>query len=118
MKINVSGHHVEISPAIKDYLDEKFAKIANHFSSLIALDVTITKEHGEFHVELRTKYEGASIATSGKDKVMYPAISKATKKLDAALAHRKGILKDNLHEKPNVSTPEIAHEIIQNMELN
>lgn len=117
MKINVSGHHVEVTPAINDHLDEKFAKIANRFSSLINLDVTITKEHGQFHVELRTKYEGAGVAASGNDKVMYPAINKAAKKLETALTHRKGVLKDNLHQKPEITSPEIAYEKVQEMEL-
>ena len=48
---------------------------------------------------------------------MYPALSKAAKKLDAALSHRKGHLKGKLHEKPTCTTPEIAHEIIQGMDL-
>ena len=118
MKINVSGHHVEVTSAIKQHLDEKFAKISNRFSSLISLDVTITKEHGEFNVEVRTKYEGAAVAASGHDKVMYPAINKASKKLETALTHRKGMLKDNLHQKPEVTSPDIAYEKVQELELN
>ncbi|MFQ3198707.1 MAG: putative sigma-54 modulation protein, partial [Paraglaciecola sp.] len=50
--------------------------------------------------------------------VMYPALAKAGKKLDAALKHRKGQLKEDLHKKPEVTTPDIAHEIIQEMDLS
>ncbi|WP_371192710.1 ribosome hibernation-promoting factor, HPF/YfiA family [Glaciecola sp. SC05] len=117
MKINVSGHHCDISQSLKDDIQTKFSKIASHFPTLIALDVFITKEHGEFSAEVATKYEGASVAVKGKNAVMYPAISQAVKKLNAALKHRKGQLKGDLHEKPTVTTPEIAHEIIQGMDL-
>lgn len=48
---------------------------------------------------------------------MYPAIKAAAKKLDAALKHRKGQLKADLHETPSCTTPAIAHEIIQEMDL-
>ena len=48
---------------------------------------------------------------------MYPAIANAAKKLDAALKHRKGQLKANLHSKPDLTTPEIAHEKVQEMNL-
>ena len=48
---------------------------------------------------------------------MYPAITSAAKKLDAALKHRKGQLKANLHSKPVSSSPDIAHEKIQEMNL-
>ena len=118
MKIKLSGHHVDITDAIKQYVEEKFSKISSHFPTLIALDVIIAKEHGAFEVELRTNYEGSKISASGKDEVMYPAIAKAAKKLDAALSHRKGHLKGKLHQKPVCTTPTIAHEIIQGMNLN
>lgn len=117
MKINLSGHHVDVTDSIKEHLDEKFSKIATHFPTLISLDVTISKEHGEYQVELRTNYEGSRVAASGKNDVMYPAIAAAKKKLEAALKHRKGQLKADKFEKPVSTTPEIAHEIVQEMKL-
>jgi ribosomal subunit interface protein len=117
MKINVSGHHCSISESVKDDIQQKFSKIASHFPNLIAIDIIVTKEHGEYSAEVSTKYEGTSIAVKGKDDVMYPAITQARKKLDTALKHRKGQLKGDLHQKPTVTTPEIAHEIIQDMDL-
>lgn len=117
MKINLSGHHVEVSDSIKEHLEEKFAKLANHFPTLIALDVIISKDHGQFQVELSTTYEGAKISTSDKNDVMFPCIASAGKKLDAALKHRKGQLKANLHSKPHGSHPDIAHEKVQEMNL-
>lgn len=118
MKINLSGHHVEVNDSIKEHLEEKFAKIASHFPTIITLDVIISKEHGQYQVELITTYEGSRISTSAKNDVMYPAISAAGKKLDSTLNHRKGQLKANLHSKPNTTTPDIAHERVQEMNLN
>lgn len=117
MKINLSGHHVEITPSIKTDIEEKFSKIANHFPTLISLDVIISKEHNKHQVEVTTNYEGGRISVKGIDDVMYPAIASGIKKLDAALKHRKGLLKANLHEKPQSTAPEIAHEKIQEMNL-
>ncbi|MEW6994546.1 ribosome-associated translation inhibitor RaiA [Colwelliaceae bacterium MEBiC 14330] len=117
MKINLSGHHVEVTDAIKEHIEEKFSKIANHFPTLIALDIIISKEHHKHQVELTTNYEGHRISAKGSDDVMYPAIAKAAKKLDAALKHRKGQLKANLHAKPETTTAEIAYEKVQEMKL-
>ncbi|ACA87575.1 MULTISPECIES: ribosome hibernation-promoting factor, HPF/YfiA family [Shewanella] len=117
MKINLSGHHVDVTDSIKEHVNDKFSKIATHFPSLISLDVIISKEHGEHQVELRTNYEGSRISASGTNEIMFPAIASAAKKLDAALKHRKGQLKADKHEKPVSTTPEIAHEIIQEMKL-
>jgi len=118
MKINLSGHHVEITSTVKEDIEEKFSKIATHFPSLIALEVIISKEHGKYHVELSTKYEGATVAASCTNDIMYPAISSAAKKLDAALKHRKGQLKANLHDKPLTTTPDIAYEKVQELNLS
>lgn len=117
MKINLSGHHVDVTDAVKNHVHEKFAKIANHFPSLLSLDIIVSKEHKQFYTEISTNYAGSRISVKGEDEVMYPAIAKASKKLDAALKHRKGQLKANKHQKPVSTTPPIAHEIIQEMEL-
>ena len=91
MKINLSGHHVEITASIREHIEEKFSKIANHFPTLIALDVIISKEHNKHQVELITNYEGGRISTKGVDDVMFPAIASAAKKLDAALKFLMGL---------------------------
>ena len=118
MKINLSGHHVEVTDSIKEHVEEKFVKLASHFPTIIAIDVILSKEHGEFQAELITNYEGSRISTSAKNAVMYPAIAAATKKLDSALNHRKGQLKANLHSKPDATSPDIAHEKVQEMNLS
>ena len=73
---------------LENMLTKKFAK-SPPISLSIALDIIIAKEHGEYQVELITNYEGSRISASGTDEVMYPTIKAASKKLDAALKHRK-----------------------------
>jgi len=118
MKINLSGHHVDVTDSIKEHINEKFLKIETHFPTLISLDIILSHEHHQHSVEIRTTYEGGRISVSANDSVMYPAIAIAAKKLDAALKHRKGLLKANLHSKPEVTAPEIAHEKVQEMNLS
>ncbi len=117
MKINLSGHHVDVTNSIKEHIEEKFIKVSNHFPTLISADVIISLEHGDHQVEITTNYEGSRISTTATDAVMYPAIASCIKKLDAALKHRKGQLKANLHSKPMPSAEEIAHEKVQEMRL-
>ncbi|GGI68393.1 ribosome hibernation-promoting factor, HPF/YfiA family [Shewanella gelidii] len=117
MKINLSGHHVDVTDSVKEHVAEKFSKIEKHFPSLISLDAIIAKDHKQYEVELTTNYEGVRVSARGCDDVMYPAIAQAAKKLDAALKHRKGQLKADLHQKPVSTAPEIAAEIVQEMDL-
>lgn len=118
MKINLSGHNVDVNASTTEHIEEKFQKIANHFPTLIAVDVIVSKEHDKFQMEIIANYEGGRISATANDGVLYPAIAGAIKKFDAALKHRKGQLKANLHEKPNITAPDIAHEKVQEMQLD
>lgn len=117
MKVNIQTHHVSISDDSRAEIEAKFNKISSHFPDLISCDIIITKQHNEHHVEVFTNYEGVRISAKAADKIMYPAISEALKKLDTGLKNRKGQLKAELHATPTSTKPEIASDIIQEMKL-
>lgn len=99
MKIRISGHHVEITEGIKQSIENKFAKISKHYPSIMALNSTITVETHQQKVEISTNYEGANISVKASDKKLYAAIASAAKKLQVALARRKGVLSAKFNEK-------------------
>jgi putative sigma-54 modulation protein len=102
MKIIISGHHVEITEGISQSVENKFAKVAKHFPSLMTLDVIITVEPNEQKLEVSTTYEGASVSVNAADKELYAAIASAASKLESALSHRKGILSAKQKKKYEV----------------
>ncbi|NMP17940.1 MULTISPECIES: ribosome-associated translation inhibitor RaiA [unclassified Thalassotalea] len=99
MRITISGHHVEVTEAITDVINSRFAKIANHFPSLMSLEVILKVDKNSQKIEAVTNYENMQIAVSAKDDDLYIAIGSCVKKMEAALQHRKGVLKANLHSK-------------------
>lgn len=99
MKILISGHHVEITEGIKQSIENKFAKISKHYPSIMALNSTITVEPNQQKVEITTNYEGTSINVKATDKKLYTAIASAAKKLQVALARRKGVLSAKINQK-------------------
>jgi ribosomal subunit interface protein len=117
MKVNVQTHHVSINDDSRSEIESKFKKIADHFPQLISSDIIITKEHGQYEVEVFTNYEGVRVSAKAGNSIMYPAISAAIKKLETGLGNRKGQLKSDLHAKPTSTKPEIASDIIQEMKL-
>ncbi|UJF16825.1 ribosome-associated translation inhibitor RaiA [Vibrio sp. SS-MA-C1-2] len=117
MKINIQNPHVAINEDTRKDIEGKFSKIISHFPDLVSSDIIISKEHNEHHVEVFTNYEGARISAKASDKVMYPAINAALKKLETGLHNRKGQLKADLHSKPTSTAPEIASDYIQDMKL-
>jgi len=99
MKIKISGHHVEITEGIKQSIENKFAKISKHYPSIMTLDSTITVEPHLQKLEVTTLYEGEQVTVNASDKQLYVAIAKVAKKLQSALAHRKGVLSAKLNNK-------------------
>lgn len=99
MKILISGHHVEITEGIKQSIENKFSKIAKHYPSIMSLNSTITVEPHQQKVEVSTSYEGVNVTVNASNKKLYAAIASAAKKLQVALARRKGVLSAKLHEK-------------------
>ena len=108
MKINISGHHVEVTDAITEVINSKFKKIANHFPSLMSLEAILTVDKNSQKIEVVTNYENQQVAVSAQDDDLYVAIGNSVKKMEAALQHRKGVLKANLHSKYNVPQSELV----------
>ena len=101
MKINISGHHVEITEGIKQSIENKFKKVAKHYPSLMSISSIITVEPHQQKLEVSTHYEGSDVSVKAS-KELYAAIASAAKKLEAALSHRKGVLAAKLHKKYQV----------------
>lgn len=99
MKILISGHHVEITEGIKQSIESKFAKISKHYPSILTLNSIITVEPHQQKVEVTTNYEGINVTVHASDKTLYTAIASAAKKLQVALARRKGVLSAKLNDK-------------------
>jgi len=102
MQIDISGHHVEITDAIRQSVIDKFSKVESHFPQLDALTVILEVEKHEQKVEARTQFLGAPVSVHASNGDMYVAIAASAKKMQAALKHRKGAVKSNFHEKPAV----------------
>ncbi len=102
MKITISGHHVEITDAIKQAIENKFNKVAKHFPDLMTIESIITVEPNQQKLEVTTFYEGSKVSVRASGKELYRAIAHAADKLHSALKHRKGMLSKKLHQKYQV----------------
>jgi putative sigma-54 modulation protein len=102
MKIELSGHHVDITDGIKEAVNTKFQKIQNHYPDIDTLSVIVTVERKEQKIEVSTNYLGTVVSVHASDSELYAAIASAVKKMESALSHRKGAVKAGRHEKPEL----------------
>lgn len=89
MQINISGHHVELTPAIKNYVNEKLNRLERHHDRITSTNVILSVD------KLRQKAE-ATVHVSGKDffaecesEDLYAAIDLLADKLDRQLIKYK-----------------------------
>ena len=60
MNLHLTGHHLEITPAIRNYVSSKLQRITHHFDHVIDVSVILSVE------KLRRKIE-ASVHVRGKE---------------------------------------------------
>jgi putative sigma-54 modulation protein len=95
MQINLTGHHVEITPAIRDYINEKFARIERHFENATDIHCVLTVEKLEHKAEATLNVSGTKIHAHSVDSDMYAAIDALTDKLDRQVRKHKEKITDH-----------------------
>jgi putative sigma-54 modulation protein len=89
MNLHLTGHHVEITPAIRDYVTSKLARINRHFDHVIDVDVIMTVEKLDQKIEANVHLSGKDIHVQANDGDMYAAIDGLIDKLDRQVLKHK-----------------------------
>jgi len=85
MQINLSGHHVDISEALRNYVESKFIRLQRHFDQITHTDVLLIVENSIQKSEAKIQVSGAEIFAAAESENMYIAIDLMTDKLDRQL---------------------------------
>jgi putative sigma-54 modulation protein len=89
MNLQLTGHHLEITPAMRDYVTSKLGRISNHFDHVIDVKVTMSVEKLAQKVEATLHVPGNDIHAECQDENMYSAIDMLTDKLDRQVVKHK-----------------------------
>jgi putative sigma-54 modulation protein len=89
MQLNISGHHVELTPALKDYVSEKFDRLERHFDQISNGQVTLQVEKTRQIADATLHVTGGEINARAEDEDMYAAIDMLTDKLDRQILKYK-----------------------------
>jgi len=82
MNLNLTGHHLEITPALRDYVQSKLERITNHFDHVIDVKVTLTVEKLIQKAEATIHVPGNDLHAECSSADMYSAIDLLADKLD------------------------------------
>ena len=89
MNLHLTGHHVEITPAIRDYVTSKLARISRHFDQVIDVNVIMTVEKLDQKIEANVHLSGKDIHVQSSEEDMYAAIDNLIDKLDRQVLRHK-----------------------------
>jgi len=89
MNVQVSGHHVEVTQAIRDYVLSKLERIQRHFDQVIEISVILSVQKLRQKAEISVHMAGKDIHVESDDADMYAAIDLMMDKLDRQIIKHK-----------------------------
>jgi putative sigma-54 modulation protein len=89
MNLNVTGHQLEVTPAIRSYITSKLERITRHFDHVIDVNVILSVEKLQQKAEASVHVRGKDIFAQSDDTDMYAAIDLLIDKLDRQVIEYK-----------------------------
>ena len=108
MQINLTGHHVELTDSLRNYVNEKFKRLARHFDHVNNVHVILSVEKHSKKAEASFHLSNNDIFAESNNDDMYAAIDSLVDKLDRqVLKHKEKITS---HRPPQNPHPIIEDE--------
>jgi putative sigma-54 modulation protein len=82
MQVNLSGHHVEITDSMRNYVNEKIEKLDRHFDQALDIHIVLTVEKLRHKAEATLHVSGINLHADDVQEDMYSAIDGLVDKLD------------------------------------
>ena len=89
MNLNLTGRHLEITPAIRAHVLDKLDKIKRHFDHVIDVNVVLSVEKLQQKAEANVHLSGKMIFVECDDANLYVAIDSLIEKLDRQILKHK-----------------------------
>ncbi len=89
MQITVTGHHVDVTAALRSSVEDKMERLERHFDMVTDAHVILTVEKLRHKAEAKVQYRGRTIYADSVDQDMYAAIDSLVDKLDRRVKKSK-----------------------------
>lgn len=99
MNLNITGHHVEVTPALHDYVVGKVDRVLKHFDHVTSVHVVLSVQKLKQKAEITLHVKGKDIYADAEDSDLYAAIDALTDKLDRQVLKHKEKANDYNRDK-------------------
>ncbi|MBB3120249.1 ribosome hibernation-promoting factor, HPF/YfiA family [Pseudoduganella violacea] len=102
MNLTISGHHLDVTPAIREYVQNKLERIKRHFDHVIDIAViltvdNLTEKEKRQKAEINLRVSGKTMYVESLSQDLYAAIDTLIDKLDRQVMKHKAKLQDHSH---------------------
>ena len=102
MNLTISGHHLEVTTALREYVLTKLERITRHFDQVVDITVLLSVEklkekERRQKAEVTVHVKGKDIFVEQTDEDLYAAIDQLMDKLDRQVCRHKDKVQDHHH---------------------
>ena len=90
MDIEITGHGMELTDAMRDHVRDKFQRLAKHTSSHLHVVVTLESKKPSMRAEAVVHLNKNHLFAEARDHDMYAAIDSLVSKMDRQMERLKG----------------------------
>lgn len=95
MHIQLTGHHLELTEALRSYVSSKLERIARHYEQVLDVHVVLTVEKLVHKAEATVHVSGGNVFADAQAEDMYAAIDALVDKLDRQIKKHKEKISDH-----------------------
>ena len=100
MQINVSGHHVDVTDSLREYVETKLGRLKRHYDRITNMQVILIVEKSRQKAEATIRIAGGEVYAAAESEDLYTAIDMLADKLDRQLIKQKEKIKSHKHHSP------------------
>ena len=89
MQLNVTGHHIDLTDSLQNYVKDKMERLERHFDNVTNVHVVLTVQKLRHKAEATIHISGADVFADSEDADMYAAIDALADKLDRQIKKHK-----------------------------
>ena len=97
MQLNVSGHHLEVTDSLRNYVSIKLEGHERHFDRITKMNVILSVEKQRQKAESTIQVSGGEIYADAEHDDLYAAIDMLADKLDRQIIKKKEKTHDRKH---------------------
>ena len=97
MNLNITGHHLDVTPAIREYIQTKMTRVVRHFDHVIDTQVILSLEPLKHRAELTLHIPGKDIHCEASEDNLYAAIDLLIDKVDRKVLQHKTRTQNHHH---------------------